>query len=145
MGEILEWTVAHRREARSRLYQIAAEMMLAGVPETGGRRRRWKPGKNPNALIGLYHRCESEREFRSAMEWDTKFKPARIDREVRRVDALATGRLVRETVWQARHVGGTSPLAECDTRAALGEWVGRGYIAAKPRIVRVARIRRAPR
>ena len=80
----ITWTEAHRIEARRRCYEIAA-VMAESLPD-------WQPG----ALIASYGSAESMRLVLRAMGCD----PARIARELRRVDGLATGRLVRVVVWR---------------------------------------------
>ena len=84
----ITWTEAHRIEARRRCYEIAA-VMAESLPD-------WQPG----ALIASYGSAESMRLVLRAMGCD----PARIARELRRVDGLATGRLVRTVRWRVRTV-----------------------------------------
>lgn len=75
------WTEAHRREVRARKHEIAAE-----------RERAY--GHSTSVLISL---PISEETWRDWLTYSAGFDDARIEREVRRVRALAEGRLVRET------------------------------------------------
>lgn len=115
------WTKAHQREAGVRTYELAGELEREG---------------HNNGLAYSLACCTGTREdeFRSALR-AAGFDPARISREVRRVDALATGRLVRSQWW--RPFGSDQRMTEADAaeRRAVG-W----------RIVRETRIsiRRAP-
>lgn len=86
-----QWTEAHRREARARLYEIAAERVRTTGRESSSYSMREEAG------------------FRYALEREFEFDPARIEREVRRVRGLAEGRLVRESRVESR-----STCTECD-------------------------------
>lgn len=133
-AKAIKWTEAHRREARARLYQIAAEMLIAGLA--------WSHAVDV-AMDGSA--AVSEPGFRACLRHYGEFDPARIDREVRRVDGLATGRLVRETVWAVRKASGiTVPIGP----GVDGDDGGAGACrAAKAEscqaAVRVTRIRKA--
>jgi len=65
--------------------------------------------------------------------------PARIDREVRRVRALAEGRLVREVRFKVR--GRLGESEETSDRAEAAE-ACRDRVASGDRVVKVTRIRR---
>lgn len=81
------WTDAHRREALRRTYEIAAEA-CEKRPSADIR----------NGLAAMSYDVEAgEDRWRAALAQWLQIDPARIDREVRRVRALAEGRLVRET------------------------------------------------
>lgn len=89
----IKWTDAHRREALRRTYEIAAEFVAA----ESARRAAY-------LVIDAHSYAAIEQDWREDLA-DTRgpaFDAARIDREVQRVHALATGRLVRETLWQSR-------------------------------------------
>lgn len=115
------WGEAHRREAEPRTFELAAEQIRAG--EYDG-----------DKFVELTENAQREDWWRSALA-EMGFDAARIDREVRRVRALAEGRLVRETRWRA----GNNML--CDS-AELAESMP-GALGKRP--CRVTRIRRAPR
>lgn len=101
------WTEAHRREALRRTYEIGAELVA-------------DDGDDHRAYLLL--------------ETGTPYAGGRVDREVRRVRALAEGRLVRDTGWRVGR-----------------EWYAAGEEARDRRqaypgmpLLRVTRIRRAP-
>lgn len=84
------WTEAHQREALRRTYEIAAELVVAG---------RADEASYLVIDVGVY--VVSEWKFRLNFRNDggsdgPGFDDVRINREVRRVRALAEGRLVRE-------------------------------------------------
>lgn len=87
------WTEAHRREATARQCEIAAEM--------------YRTGKDTDAnYLGDCPSVDAdeERGWRAALG-EVGLDAARIEAEVRRVDGLATGRLVRETFFLAGRGG----------------------------------------
>lgn len=86
MVDARPWGEAHRREALRRTYEIAAE-------HSADHRVARQFGSD--AWSGV----QDERSFRLYMMLGG-LDAARIDREARRVRALAEGRLVRETVWR---------------------------------------------
>lgn len=124
MSKPIEWTDAHRREALRRTYEIAADLV--------------SQGREDDAESLAARACDSE----SQPAWEASLYvgdgPAlpeeHIDREVRRVDALATGRLVRETVWRREEDPGRGDFYSTEELA-------RGGVGL--RAVRVTRIRRA--
>ena len=81
-----EWGEAHRREALRRTYEIAAEMVGEGRCDPADR-----------AAANAMQMVVEEIGFRGLLVNWIGLDPARIDREVARVRALAEGRLVRET------------------------------------------------
>jgi hypothetical protein len=80
---VKDWTEAHEREALRALFRLADELMASESPMEEAHAR--------NACTAA---CSTEEEFRPVVR--RSFHPARVDQEVRRVDALATGRLVRK-------------------------------------------------
>lgn len=120
------WTDEHRREALRAVLRV-----LDGIVATA-----------PLALaspieITLSH-YEGEAELRSTMV-SFGFVRARIDREVRRVRALAEGRLVREPTWRWRLRLGGHVVEHADESTARS-----GAKREGTRTMRVTRIRRAP-
>lgn len=126
------WTEAHKREALRRTYEIAAELnddphradgIATDAVYFSGACGRWRAHLKTSGLV-----------------------LARIEREVRRVRALAEGRLVRETVWYARSRLGDVSDERPDRSVLLADLkaAGRTRIANGDRIVRVTRVRRAP-
>lgn len=117
------WTEAHRREAARRIYELAAELSasnLLGAESLANRAIRYS-----NSESGW-------RDFVAG--W---FDPARVDREVRRVRALAEGRLLREPIeWWAKTRNGTG--IKGNDREEAESMCGKGY-----GLVRISRIRRA--
>lgn len=149
----IEWTDAHKWEALARLHELYVEIVRK---HTGATRAM--------SLDGI----ADERRFREALQGayvcgaaGHPFDPARIDREVRRVRALAEGRLVREAAhveWRVMsgrtvavrwyesgapegvHLDG--PKAEERARAYVAEHSAR-YPEFRAVRVHVTRIRRA--
>lgn len=117
------WGGAHQREALRRTYEIAAQM----VAENRG------PSADRLAL-DLRADVGSEQEWvRRLLRW-SGLDSARIDREVRRVHALAEGRLVRDRGWRVGHEW------YAEDERTLAE---RQTYPGRP-LLRVTRIRRAP-
>lgn len=131
-----EWTDAHRMEALRRTYELAAE--LAALSTEQGRIEGLLGGAHVIAADGIDRWAEDLR--------DAGFDVARVDREVRRVDGLATGRLVREPTerYEVRHHGRTdqwTSWSEALDAARIGNIERPGeYRAIR---VRTTRIRRA--
>jgi len=120
-----EWTEKHRLEARAACYRLAAERALAGLPPSG------LLTGHVRDVVGFMATLE-----RAGL--DAK----RVVREVRRVRALAEGRLVRETL--VRVVDDDMICGEGRSRGEARQHAAfRGYSLADVRIVRVTRIRRA--
>lgn len=134
-----EWGPKHQAEALRRTYEIAAGM-VDGDQVLAGRLGR----------IAAAHMLEAS--WRAFLAGDggrtvTGLDPARIDREVRRVRALAEGRLEREVVWQyvtddeEREV-----VARGVTMSAVRDGMeDQDLVYEEHRRVRVTRIRRAAR
>lgn len=137
--EPIEWTEAHKREAERRTYEIAANLspceplaahnLARGANECAERASAWRG----LLLVALS----------SLPDADVLRVSARIDRETRRVDALATGRLVRETGYEIGvrtkdgfHMQAWRPDLDAAEKARDTNQHG-------PHIVRVTRIRRA--
>ncbi len=128
------WTEAYAREALMRTYEIAAEIVGAQSSADAD-----------TPADGAFADVESEAEWRKALH--PYIEDARINREVRRVRALAEGRLAREPVkveYQivegADHVIGKRPTR----REAEALWTHLGrQRSERIRRVRVTRIRRA--
>lgn len=120
------WTDAHRREALRRTYEIAAELARHGTLYSA------------DVLRG---NRRDEAEFRDAMA-AAGFAAARVNREVRRVRDLAEGRMVRETLYRVYHQRDTR-IVDWPTRNLAEAWV-MGHAPKGARIVRIARIRKAP-
>lgn len=116
------WTEAHRREALRRTYEIAAELAGAGSP--------YARGLAEDPFVA------SEDGWRGWLA--AGIDAARINREVRRVRALAEGRLVRVTTWCMRANGST-----CDFTSAADARQWRGHHEPMRAVVRVTRVRRA--
>lgn len=118
----IEWTGAHRREAKARLCEVAAMLARADVAKY--------------AVEGTSNGGSAQEDmFRRALRYAASYG-ADIDvaREVRRVDGLATGRLVRVVTWRGE---------------SGEEWVTREEALADKshgggRLARVTRIMRAP-
>ena len=138
----IEWTEAHKREALIRASELQVEWA-----------RESSDSSDENAdRIGTCYLLDGGRKcIASADAWRTWLRRAtlfsneRIEREVRRVDGLATGRLVRE-VWYCIRWRGSDDLfgrsqSRADAEASVMRERPRG---ARGCIVRVTRIRRAP-
>lgn len=122
------WTDEHKRWAVWAQLRLAAELSLSAETRVTG--------------IGLAHEpgidVRTEAGWRKILRGYVGLGAARIDAEVRRVDAIAMGRLVREEAWQVR-IDGAGPIA-CDDRVDAERTrrdIGGGYL------VRVRRLRRA--
>lgn len=130
-GKVGAWTEAHRREAYCRTWELAAALARDG-----------RQMEATELLETPWNIAQREATWRADL--GCAFDPARIDREVRRVRALAEGRLVRETRERWRIVDTTEgchvTIWEGDQRPDDGE-ARDPWIIVK---VRVARIRRAP-
>jgi hypothetical protein len=132
------WGEAHRREALIRIFEIGAELARAHGKAAAHRTLSPWFGHMGPAADPTY----TEAQFRELLSGPlvefarTTLTPARIDAEVRRVRALAEGRLVRETVWRRDEDPGFGDLFS--TKDLAGGGVGL-------RSVRVTRIRRAAR
>ena len=128
-----EWTEKHQQEALRRTYEIAAELVGAG---------KVQEATYLVSNAGYYAGAEDSWRGDLADADGPAFDAARIDREVRRVRGLAEGRLVRETVREARDRHGdtrrTYPPGEIrrEERALVASQGGG--------IVRVTRVRRLP-
>lgn len=123
------WTEAHRREAHDRAYELAAELM-----------REDRPRQAYELLEAPWNMAQEEATWRADL--GCAFDATRVDREVRRVRALAEGRLVRETTWFVRYHNGTYSQT-VPTREQAVEIVGKAKGRNEhSRIVRVTRIRR---
>lgn len=120
------WTERHRAEALRRTYEIIAEQ---ADRSPAGRREQ-----TVRVDVG------SEDEWVDCLGWVLDIDdPARIDREVRRVRGLAEGRLVRWQGWQGTtRDGGT--MGRTASAETAQRWKENGA-----KVVRVTRIRRAPR
>jgi hypothetical protein len=141
------WDERHRREALRRTYEIAAEMAYEG-------RHRFAWWIQPSGDSGQELEYSSEQEWRDLLKGEDRstgsgLDAARIDREVRRIRALAEGRLVRETLY--RYVfdleeEGPVVAAEGATLAeARREMVLQDLVFEEHRLVRITRIRKAVR
>ncbi len=128
---MIVWTEKHKLEAISFVYNVARKLAL-----TGGDYRRAGEAA-PGAGV-------SEHVFRVTLSYLEGFGSNKaIDSAVRRVDSLATGRLVRDEVWCLR-----KPLLD-EYDQDYGE-VGDGEMKARMirdqcperRLIRVTRIRR---
>jgi hypothetical protein len=131
----IEWTEKHRREALRRTYEIAAELASAADRAYSSQTIRVDVG--------------SEAEWRACLGWVLlRADPARIDREVRRVDHLARGVLVRETRGFYRVRAGDNFGHECvltpEGKAAAKTWIKGHWPGARVVKVTTRRIRRAP-
>ena len=130
----IEWTEAHRREALRRCYELAAEL----AAET---RATLLADTLARAALGA---CRGLGRF-SALLVTVGHDAARIERELRRVDGLATGRLVREVWYCIRWRGSDDLFGRSQSRADAEVSVMRERPrGARDCIVRVTRIRRAP-
>lgn len=142
------WDERHRREALRRTYEIAAEMVGRGEPNgpTNGKRPAFHLATDVEAT-------DEEATWRQILV-HIRMPPARVDREARRVRALAEGRLVRETTERFEVFRGAASAADSAeswevARAYAAErngWLdklrskGDRYRAVR---VRITRIRRA--
>jgi len=124
------WTEAHQREARRRCYELAAE--LAGVG------RDADAGDLAAAAQGLG--TADEERFRYMLA-GVDFADGDIKRAVKRVRALAEGRLVRETVWALRSAWSVAETTEPWRVEAWRKIRGPGDKLVK--LVKITRIRRA--
>lgn len=122
-----EWGEAHRREALRRTYEIAAELSSRFPIDAD----------EMSMSAGMY--AESAEKFRTNLKGYGDIDTARVDREVRRVCALADDppRLVRETVWNYRRED-AEPVAEIGQMKAhmIKDQSG-------GKVIRITRIRRA--
>jgi len=122
------WTEAHRREALRRFRERVA--VVDGEIEK-------LQELDKDVRLG------GEQEFRRAIRaLDLSLSSSHIDRDVRRVRALAKGRLVRQTTWRVRsrdvEIGHFHDAAEARTWiAACARWRRAGLS-----LCRVTRIRR---
>lgn len=123
MGDVN--TPAHRERLR-RTYEIAAEQTGAGLYD----------GDKFEELM----ECAQREDWWRAALSEMGLLPADIDREVRRVDALAAGRLVRETETRWRVIQG----ANAWTYTKRGEAIDMHEATPRSRFVTVTfhRIRR---
>lgn len=122
------WTEAHRREAQRRTYEIAAQMVSDGYGPSADR-----------LALDLRADIGREKDWTSRLLRWTGLGAARIKREVRRVRALAEGRLVRETVWRVVDVNGDTIREEHD-RHMVADLLDE---EESTRMIHVTRIRRA--
>lgn len=130
------WTEAHRREATARTYEIAADIV---------RREGMGPRTGAAWIAKLIEgNVFNEESWRGMLRpGNAGFAPDRVDREVRRVRALAEGRLVRETTWFVRYRNGTYSQT-VPTREQAVEIVDKAKSRGeRARLVSVTRIRRA--
>lgn len=137
------WTEAHRREALRRTYEIAAEIAVANP-----RLAWWICPSNDAGIDGFDF--ESEQAWRETLakgpdDQTPGLDPERIDREVRHIDDLASGKRVQEVGWRAvRHFDELGQfhedrdLAQDEADEEDVDDTGRG------RVVRVRRTRKAP-
>lgn len=123
------WTKTHQREA----YAAGCRALAVVALEVGASEAWARPA-------GLLGDVNAEVWFRAWLSRAVGFDTARVDREVRRVRALAEKRLVREVVWIARTASGATTMPACATPEEA-KFIRRQYPAT--RIVRVTRIRRA--
>lgn len=121
------WTEKHRREALRAMLMICYGHTFDRPGDVAPRSTVFRVPVSD---------ADSEESFRAALA--TAMRPVRIDREVRRVRALAEGRLVREERW---HVGACVWDNETDARTYARE-CRRRFPRTKPPVVRVTRIRR---
>lgn len=119
------WGEAHRREATRRTYEIAAEL-ASGDEED-----------DAFAVACSIRWCDTEARWRDML--DPVLSPARISREVRRVDGLTTGRLVRETAYAVRSPGGS---VEWQTEEQARVWLS-DHAPRDAKLIRITRIRKA--
>lgn len=129
MSKAKAWGDNHRREALRRTYEIAAEVVFEEANE-----------QRAHYLLNATRGWASEERWRDHLA-RCRIDPARIDREVRRVRALAEGRLVRDTRWR---VEGTD-AAEEDGCFWDEPTPPPASVRKNRRTVRVTRIRRAAR
>lgn len=137
-----EWTDAHRREALRRTYEIAAWLVSEG-----------RENDARSLIANLGEGVPDEETWRAYLYVGDgpAFSDARIDHEVRRVRALAEGRLVRETVHRVRYDNNTRPDGAWDAyTVSLPREKARKTLRAMNKdcgwtgaVVRVTRIRRA--
>jgi ribosomal protein S27E len=125
------WGEAERREAKARQHELAAKLILAGEPD----RAHWTG-------IVSDDETETEERWRTELREEAGFSPARIDAEVRRVRALAQGRLVRSTTMEKRircdACDDTGCVYDEPIPVTCGKCLGKATVT-----VRVTRIRRA--
>jgi hypothetical protein len=128
------WTEAHKREGYGAVVRAAIEVAQAGDE------RRAK-----SILGAVLWSGASEAHLRDGLSEAYPDDHARVDREIRRVRALAEGRLVRETVWRAvSRLGDVSnDFQERAPLVAALRDAGRTREANGDRLVRVTRIRKA--
>ena len=141
----MSWGDREQREAHRRTYELAAEMIGtdSAAPSTGNP-QRGQCLLADTAAAYAFGSTRTEATWRSTLK-SLLFSPERIDREVRRVRAIAEGRLVREPeriVYQLRNRHGMV-LREVGLRAEVAVWTGTlGTTGDTVRRLRVKRIRR---
>ena len=95
---MIVWTNGHMREAVRRTYELAADL-ITPPPSLF----------HAAAMLVRGHSIALDEHGWRTRLLDAGFSMERVDKEVRRVDALATGRLVRADGWGVRM--GTGPGA----------------------------------
>lgn len=131
----IQWTEAHRKEALARQHEIAAGLVRGGNYEQA------------QTLVGEDFEDAAREDWWRGALYRAGLDHARIDREVRRVCALAEERLVRETssAWRVTDKTTGKTIAERRNR----DDAGRELIAVGGRMharivrVRITRIRKA--
>lgn len=120
-----KWGEAHRREALRRTYEIAAELSSQFPIDAD----------EMCMSAGMY--AESAEKFRTNLKGYGDIDATRIDREVRRVRALAEGRLVREMVWNYRR-------EDAEPEGEIGQMKAHMIKdQSGGKVIRITRIRRA--
>lgn len=119
-----KWTDEHRSEARRRAYELAATL----------------PAQKARTIaLDAEWGAAGEQHYRRILR-EAGLDTGRIEREVRRLRALAEGRLVREVTWHVRMIAGN---LSCAMEEASARDMWRHAITTQGVVVRVARVRRA--
>lgn len=123
MSKSIKWTVKHQEEATRCIYELAGEVVVNGYALDAHQlaARAQSVGRNEASFL--------ERFADGTVHGKTLGR-----RYLRRVDGLATGRLIRVETWHVRNT------ATGETSAALDEMKVRMLVDQRPGSVVVRRI-----
>ena len=134
------WTEAHRQEAFIRCFELCVRHAMNTPIDSLESSADFCSAQH--VLAGGYANISTERGWRAWLRAAcSEMKRDRIDREVRRVRALAEGRLVRETAWSVA-VDNDPRRVTWPTLEKARKWRD-DHAPEGARIVKVKRTRRA--